>query len=60
MSKNSVVTIYIAEIKRKHGIKMINVRSNEETQRKAKHPTPQMTQVIEEALIHFGIIQISN
>lgn len=49
-------TSYIAEIKRKHGIKMINVRSNDETLKKAKHPTPQMTKAIEDALIHFGII----
>lgn len=50
-------TSYIAEIKRKNGIKMINVRSNEETLKKAKHPTPQMTKAIEDALIHFGIIE---
>ena len=49
-------TSYIAEIKRKHGVKMINVRSNEETQKKAKHPTAQMTKVIEEALNYFGVI----
>ena len=50
-------TSYIAEVKRKHGIKMINVRSNEDTLRKAKHPTPEMTKAIEDALIHFGIIE---
>ena len=36
-------TSYIAEVKRKNGIKMINVRSNEDTLKKAKHPTPVMT-----------------
>jgi hypothetical protein len=49
-------TSYIAEVKRKHGIKMINVRSNEDTLKKAKHPTPEMIKAIEDALIHFGII----
>ena len=50
-------TSYIAEVKRKHGIKMINVRSNEDTLKKAKHPTPKMTKAIEDALTHFGIIE---
>ena len=50
-------TSYIAEIKRKHGIKMINVRSNEDTLKKAKHPTLEMTKAIEDALIRFGIIE---
>ena len=50
-------TSYIAEVKRKHGIKMINVRSNEDTLKKAKHPTPEMTKAIEDALTHFGIIE---
>ena len=49
-------TSYIAEVKRKHGIKMINVRSNEDTLKKAKHPTQEMTKAIEDALIHFGVI----
>ena len=35
---------------------MINVRSNAETQKKAKHPTPQMTKAIEDALKSFGVI----
>ena len=36
---------------------MINVRSNENTLKKAKHPTPEMIKAIEDALIHFGIIE---
>lgn len=35
---------------------MINVRSNEESQKKAKHPTPKMTKVIEDALKYFEVI----
>lgn len=54
-----VHTSYIAEIKRKHGIEMINIRSNDETQKRAKHPTPAMTKIIEETLEHFGIIQLN-
>ena len=36
---------------------MINVRSNEDTLKKAKHPTPEMTKAIEDALMHFEIIK---
>jgi len=50
---------YIAEIKRKHGVDMINVRSTEETLKRAKHPTPAMTKIIEETLEHFGIISLN-
>lgn len=49
-------TSYIAEVKRKYGIKMINVRSTEETQARAKHPTEAMTRAIEAALVHFKLI----
>ena len=49
---------YIAEIKRKHGVEMINVRSTEESLKRAKHPTPAMTKIIEETLVHFGIINV--
>ena len=53
-------TSYIAEIKRKYGVKMINVRSNDETRKKAKHPTPQMTKAIEDALVYFGVIKVKD
>lgn len=53
-----VHTSYIAEIKRKHGVEMINVRSTAESLKRAKHPTPVMTKIIEETLVHFGIINI--
>ena len=36
---------------------MINVRSNEDTLKKAKHPTSKMIKAIEDALIRFGIIE---
>ena len=49
-------TSYIAEVKRKHGTEMINVRSNEETQARAKHPTKEMVNAIEAALVHFKLI----
>ena len=48
---------YISEVKRKHGVKMINVRSTEETQKRAKHPTEHITKIIEAALLYFNIIE---
>lgn len=36
---------------------MINVRSTEETQKRAKHPTEHMTKIIEAALLYFNIIE---
>ena len=53
-----VHTAYIAEIKRKHSVEMINVRSTEESLKRAKHPTFAITKIIEETLVHFGIINI--
>ena len=47
-------TSYIAEIKRKHGIEMINVRSKEGA--KVHHPTKEMTEAIEDALRYFNMI----
>lgn len=47
-------TSYIAEIKRKHGIEMINVRSKEGA--KVHHPTKEMTEAIEDALRYFKMI----
>lgn len=55
-----VHTAYITEIKRKHGVEMINVRSTEESLKRAKHPTPAMTKIIEETLEHFGIISLND
>ena len=57
-SKHATYKAYIAEIKRKHGVEMINVLSTEESLKRAKHPTPAMTKIIEETLVHFGIINI--
>lgn len=45
---------YIAEVKRKHGIEMINTRSKEGA--KVHHPTEQMTEAIEDALRYFNMI----
>ena len=45
---------YIAEVKRKHGIEMMNIRSKEGA--RVHHPTEKMTEAIEDALRYFNMI----
>ena len=45
---------YIAEVKRKHGIEMMNIRSKEGA--RVHHPTEKMTKAIEDALRYFNMI----
>lgn len=45
---------YIAEVKRKHGIEMINTRSKEGA--KVHHLSEQMTEAIKDALKYYNMI----
>ena len=51
-----VHTRYIAEIKRKHGIKMQCDRASTNPKNPVPHPTKEMTTAIEAALLHFNMI----
>ena len=52
----NVHSIYIAEIKRMHGVIMQFYRQKEEAKRVA-HPTPKMYAAIKDAFIHFRIVE---
>lgn len=51
-----VHTRYIAEIKRKYGIKMQCDRASTNPKNPVPHPTKEMTTAIEAALLHFNMI----
>lgn len=54
-----VHTAYIAEVKRNHGIEMYSAPNGVEIlKNKKKHPTQKKVEAIENALIHFDVINV--
>ena len=50
-------TLYIAEIKCRHGLDMQCVRQKEQTTQPVKHPTAKMVEEIEDAMKFFKLIE---